>query len=95
MVFDEKNLKRQTVPEVKIMSRLAYTQKNIHFVQIINNFRRYRKTPHIVPRTDRTFFLILGVTSGILCAAVYFFFNYFGYISTQFRPGHRPQKSFF
>jgi hypothetical protein len=33
----------------------------------------YRKTPHIVPRSDRTFFLFLNVTSGILCATVYFF----------------------
>jgi hypothetical protein len=55
----------------------------------------YRKTPHIVPRTDRAFLFFLGVTSGILCATVYFFFNYFGSIFTQFRPGHRPQKSFF
>ncbi len=32
--------------------------------------QKYRKTPHIVPRTDRTFFLFLGVYSGILCATV-------------------------
>ena len=62
----------------------------------IINIYIYRKTPHIVvPRTDRTFLFFLGVTSGILCATVYFFFNYFGSIFTQFRPGHRPQKSIF
>jgi hypothetical protein len=39
---------------------------------------KYRKTPHIVPRTDQTFYFFLGVTPGILCATVNFFFNYFG-----------------
>ena len=29
-----------------------------------------------------------------MCNSV-FFFNYFGHIFTQFRPGYRPQKSFF
>jgi hypothetical protein len=33
--------------------------------------------------------------TGILCATVFLFFSYFGSILTQFRPGHRPQKSFF
>jgi hypothetical protein len=46
----------------------------------------YRKTPHKVPRKDRTF-SFLGITSGKL------FLN-FGAIFTQFRLEPRAQKSF-
>ena len=40
------------------------------------------------------FFFFLGVTSGVLCATVFFFFNFFGSIFPHLRPGHRPQKIF-
>jgi hypothetical protein len=35
-----------------------------------------------------------GYVRDTMCNSV-FFFNYFGSIFTQFRPGHRPQKAFF
>jgi hypothetical protein len=54
----------------------------------------YRKTPHIVPRTDRTFFFSGRYVRGTMCNSV-FFFNFFGSIFPHLRPGHRPQKSFF
>ena len=52
-------------------------------------FISYRKTP------DGSSFFFLGITSEILCATVYFCFNYFGPIFIQFRLGNRPQKSNF
>jgi hypothetical protein len=80
------------------MSAKVNRKKKIKFC----NFRKligisvYAEDPaYIVHRTDRTFLFFLGVTSGILCATMYFFFNYFGSIFTQIRLGHKPQKSFF
>jgi hypothetical protein len=34
----------------------------------------FRKTPHIAPRTDRTFLFVLVQASGVLCAIWYYFF---------------------
>jgi hypothetical protein len=39
LVFDEKNLKRQTVTEVKILYRLTYTHIFIFFTFYLINFR--------------------------------------------------------
>jgi hypothetical protein len=58
-------------------------------------FRRYRKTPHIVPRTYRTFLFFLGVTSGILCAAVYFFSTISGPFSHNLDRDIDPRSLFF
>jgi hypothetical protein len=91
--LDFKQENQERIKNFIHLSFLRYFENYIH-VGILKLFFKYRKTPHIVPRTDSTFFLFLGVTSGILCATVYFFFNYFGSIFTQLRPGHRPQKIF-
>jgi hypothetical protein len=49
-----------------------------------------------VPRTDRTFLFFLGVTSGILCATVYFFFsNISGPFSHNLDWSISPRSRFF